>query len=72
MNKPLIKNGKYSIMKTDACYAIDGKTYYSVMKEVPVPKELKGLVTKSFIMAISQTFNTKNDAEIALQKLLQR
>lgn len=72
MNKPLRKNKKYSIMKTDACYAIDGKTHYSVMKEVPVPKELKGLVTKSFIMAISQTFNTKNDAEIALQKLLQR
>lgn len=58
-------------MKTEARYAIDGKTHYSVMKEVPVPKELKGLVTKSFIMAISQTFNTKPDAEIALQKLLQ-
>lgn len=69
MNRPLMK--KYSIMKTDARYAIDGKTYYSVMKEIPVPKELKGLVTKSFIMAISQTFNTKPDAEIALQKLLQ-
>lgn len=63
---------KYSIMKTDARYAIDGKTYYSVMKEMPVPKELKGLVTKHFIMAISQTFNTKHDAEIALQKLLQK
>ena len=62
---------KYSIMKTDACYAVDGKTHYSVMKETPVPKELKGLVTKNFIMAISQTFNTKHDAEIALQKLLQ-
>lgn len=72
MNKTLIKNKKYSIMKTDARYAIDGKTHYSVMKEVPVPKELKGLVTKSFIMAISQTFNTKHDAEIALQKLLKR
>lgn len=62
---------KYSIMKTDACYAVDGKTHYSVMKETPVPKELKGLVTKSFIMAISETFNTKHAAEIALQKLLQ-
>lgn len=62
---------KYSIMKTDACYAVNGKTHYSVMKETPVPKELKGLVTKNFIMAISQTFNTKHDAEIALQKLLQ-
>lgn len=41
------------------------------MKEVPVPKELKGLVTKSFIRAISETFNTKHEAEIALQKLLQ-
>lgn len=65
------KMKKYSIMKTDACYAVDGKTHYSVMKETPVPKELKGLVTKNFIMAISQTFNTKHDAEIALQKLLQ-
>lgn len=37
-------------MKTDACYAVDGKTHYSVMKETPVPKELKGLVTKNFIM----------------------
>ena len=40
-------------MKTEARYAIDGKTHYSVMKEIPVPKELKGFVTKSFIMAIS-------------------
>ena len=40
-------------MKTEARYAIDGKTHYSVMKEIPVPKELKGLVTKSFIMAIA-------------------
>lgn len=72
MNRPLMKEmKKYSIMKTDARYAIDGKTYYSVMKEVPVPKELKGLVTKSFIRAISETFNTKHEAEIALQKLLQ-
>ena len=36
-------------MKTEARYAIDGKTHYSVMKEIPVPKELKGFVTKSFI-----------------------
>lgn len=42
-------------MKTEARYAIDGKTHYSVMKEIPVPKELKGFVTKSFIMAISET-----------------
>lgn len=27
-------------MKTEARYAIDGKTHYSVMKEIPVPKEL--------------------------------
>lgn len=59
-------------MKTEARYAIDGKTHYSVMKEIPVPKELKGFVTKSFIMAISETFNTRHAAEIALQKLLQK
>jgi hypothetical protein len=40
MNKHLIMK-KYSIMKTEARYAIDGKTHYSVMKEIPVPKELK-------------------------------
>ena len=27
---------KYSIMKTEARYAIDGKTHYSVMKEIAV------------------------------------
>ena len=26
-------------MKTEARYAIDGKTHYSVMKEIPVSKE---------------------------------
>lgn len=63
---------KYSIMKTEARYTIDGKTHYSVMKEIPVPKELKGFVTKSFIMAISETFNTRHAAEIALQNYCKR
>lgn len=71
MNKHLIMK-KYSIMKTEARYAIDGKTHYSVMKEIPVPKELKGFVTKSFIMAISETFNTRHAAEIALQNYCKR
>lgn len=53
MNKHLIMK-KYSIMKTEARYAIEG------------------FVTKSFIMAISETFNTRHAAEIALQKLLQK
>ena len=59
-------------MKTEARYSIDEKTHYSVMEEIPVPKEFKGLVTKSFVMAIPHTFNTKHAAETALQKLMQK